>query len=189
MLYAIQFDAQGQPLAQLLYRLDSHEGFELPADQHECTEAEYRDYANQRLVSGQLQPASEADLLPGAIVARIEAIAASCNTAILEGFSSRALGAEHRYPAKLTDQNNLQASVLASLLPNLPADWSTPFWCQDAAGSWAYRPHTAAQIQQVGIDGKNAINACIAQKIALEQQLAKARTLAEVKAITWTAPQ
>lgn len=189
MLYAIQFDTQGQPLAQLLYRLDNYDGFELPADQHECTEAQYQDYANLRLVGGQLRSASEADLLPGAATARLAAIAGACSATILEGFASSALGAEHRYPAKLTDQSNLQASVLASLFPGLASDWTTPFWCQDATGTWAYRPHTAAQIQQVGTDGKNAINACIAHKIALEQQLSKAKTLAEVEAITWTAPQ
>ncbi|QDD91321.1 hypothetical protein CCZ28_20815 [Pseudomonas oryzihabitans] len=116
-------------------------------------------------------------------------IAGACDATILEGFVSAALGSEHRYPAKLTDQSNLQASVLASLIPGLAEDWTTPFWCQDATGTWAYRPHTAPQIQQVGTDGKNAINACIARKIALEQQLAKATTLAEIKAITWTAPQ
>lgn len=189
MLYAIQFDAQGQPLAQCLYRLDSYDAFELPADQHECTEAQYHDYASQRLVSGKVRLAREADLLPAAVAARLAVIAEACNTTILEGFASKALGAEHRYPAKLTDQSNLQASVLASLFPGLAEDWTTPFWCQDAAGSWAYRPHTAAQIQRVGTDGKDAINACIAQKIQLEEQLAKAKTLAEVEAITWTPPQ
>lgn len=112
-----------------------------------------------------------------------------CGNTIAAGFSSAALGKPYRYPAKLTDQSNLQASVLASLFPGLAEDWTTPFWCQDAAGTWAYRPHTAAQIQRVGTDGKDAINACIAQKILLEAQLAKAKTLAEVEAITWTAPQ
>lgn len=122
-------------------------------------------------------------------VAALAILEAGCAATILEGFTSAALGQPYRYPAKLTDQSNLQASVLASLFPGLAEDWSTPFWCQDAAGTWAYRPHTAAQIQQVGTDGKDAINACIAHKIQLEQQLAKANTLAEAEAITWTAPQ
>ncbi|QEU31443.1 hypothetical protein [Pseudomonas luteola] len=43
----------------------------------------------------------------------------------------------------------------------------------------------AAQIQQVGVDGKNAINAAIAQKIELEQQVEAAKTAAEVAAIVW----
>lgn len=113
----------------------------------------------------------------------------ACAAEICAGFTSTALGDACRYPSKASDQSNLQASVLASLFPGLAEDWTTPFWCQDAAGTWAYRPHTAAQIQQVGSDGKDAINACIAQKINLEKQLAKAKALAEVEAITWTAPQ
>lgn len=120
---------------------------------------------------------------------RLVHIEAACANAITEGFISSALGAAYRYPSKASDQSNLQASVLASLFPGLAEDWTTPFWCQDAAGTWAYRPHTAAQIQRVGTDGKDAINACIARKIQLEEQLAKAKTLAEVEAITWTAPQ
>lgn len=110
---------------------------------------------------------------------------AACAAAILAGFAADALGQPHHYPAKLTDQSNLQASVLASLQPDLTADWTTPVWCQDASDIWAYRDHTAAQIQQVGIAGKNAINACIARKIEREQQIAKATTLDEVKAILW----
>lgn len=120
---------------------------------------------------------------------QIREIDAACAEQIAAGFTSSALGQPYRYPAKLTDQSNLQASVLASLFPGLAEDWATPFWCQDAAGTWAYRPHTAAQIQLVGTDGKDAINACIAQKIHLEEQLANAQTLAEVEAITWTPPQ
>lgn len=110
---------------------------------------------------------------------------AACAAAILAGFDSDALGQHHHYPAKLTDQSNLQASVLASLQSDLPADWTTPVWCQDATGLWAYRDHTAAQIQQVGTAGKDAINACIARKIGLEQEVAKATTLDEVNAIHW----
>lgn len=112
-----------------------------------------------------------------------------CGNAIAAGFSSAALGKPYSYPAKLTDQSNLQASVLESLFPGLDEDWTTPFWCQDEGGTWAYRPHTAVQIQRVGSDGKAAINACIARKIQLEEQLAKAKTIAEVEAITWTTPQ
>lgn len=109
----------------------------------------------------------------------------ACAAAILAGFDSDALGQPHHYPAKPTDQSNLQASVLASLQPGLTADWTTPAWCQDAAGTWAYRDHTAAQIQQVGTAGKNVINACIARKIEREQQVARATTREEVNAIRW----
>ncbi|KTT01530.1 hypothetical protein SB14R_07740 [Pseudomonas oryzihabitans] len=107
----------------------------------------------------------------------------TCAVAILAGFYSDALGQSHHYTAKLTDQSNLQAAVLASLQPDLPTGWTTPVWCQDTAGAWAYRYHTAAQIQKVGIAGKDAINACIARKIERGQEVAKAMTLDEVNAI------
>jgi len=109
----------------------------------------------------------------------------ACAAAILAGFDSNALGQPYHYPAKLTDQSNLQASVLASLQPGLTADWVTPVWCQDATGTWAYCDHTAAQIQQVGTAGKDAINACIARKIEREQEVAEATTLDAVNAVRW----
>lgn len=89
--------------------------------------------------------------------AKIAELTNACGAEILGGFTSSALGAPHTYPSTLVDQTNLMASVTASLYPNLPADWTTPFWCADAGGVWAKRPHTAAQIQQVGRDGKAAV--------------------------------
>ncbi|WP_295514945.1 hypothetical protein [uncultured Pseudomonas sp.] len=161
---------------------------QIPDDATEITQEQYEAFKGQSViwsdsgVPSLYKPEHDKEVIRAAI-------AGACNATILEGFISTALGAEHRYPAKLTDQSNLQASVLESLFPGLDEDWTTPFWCQDAAGTWAYRPHSAAQIQRVGSDGKAAINACIRQKIQLEEQLAKAQTLAEVEAITWTAPQ
>lgn len=110
---------------------------------------------------------------------------AACAAAILAGFDSDALGQPHHYPAKLTDQSNLQAAILASLQPGLPADWTTPAWCQAASGDWAYHDHTAAQIQQVGTAAKQGVDACISRKLELARQLAQATTLEAVAAIAW----
>ena len=109
----------------------------------------------------------------------------ACAARIAAGFTSSALGKTYTYPAKSTDQANLSASVLASILPGVDGQWTTPFWCANSEGKWAYQAHTATQIQQVGVDGKNAINAAIAQKIVLEQQVEAAKTAAEVAAIIW----
>ncbi|WP_058773321.1 hypothetical protein [Pseudomonas rhizoryzae] len=160
----------------------------IPGDAIEISQEQYETFKGQSIDWSDSGMPSLYDPQQDKTVIRAT-IAGACNATILEGFISAALGAEHRYPAKLTDQSNLQASVLESLFPGLADDWTTPFWCQDATGTWAYRPHTAAQIQQVGTDGKNAINACIAHKIKLEEQLANAETLAEIEAITWAAPQ
>ena len=92
---------------------------------------------------------------------KLAELSAACVAQIYEGFNSSALGAPYLYPAKDKDQANLSASVTASLIPSLPANWSTDFWCADSEGVWALRPHTAVQIQQVGLDGKAAIGKAI----------------------------
>lgn len=128
---------------------------------------------------------TDADQLVDIKTCKLAELETACAAQIAAGFTSSALGERFSYPAKPTDQSNLQASVLASILPGVDESWTTPFWCADAGGKWAYQAHTAAQIQQVGVDGKNAINAAIAQKIVLEQQVEAAKTAAEVAAIIW----
>jgi len=116
---------------------------------------------------------------------KLSKLDAACAAAILAGFSANALGQPHHYPAQPTDQSNLQAAVLDSLQPSLPADWTAPVWCQDASGVWAYREHTATQIQQVGSAARQAVNACITRKLELARQLAQATSLDEIAAVTW----
>lgn len=123
--------------------------------------------------------------LPYFQAAQMASIQAACQAAILGGFSSSALGTPHTYPAKSTDQQNLSASVLASLMPGIPANWTTPFWCEDSSGLWSMVPHTAAQIQQVGQDGKAAILAAIIKNQTLSGQIMAATTIAGVQAIVW----
>lgn len=64
--------------------------------------------------------------------------------------------------------------------------WTTPFWCEDATGNWAWVNHTSAQIQKVGVDGKQAILANMAKNAGLAAQVAAATTIAAVQAITWS---
>ncbi|MGA4275563.1 hypothetical protein ACI2VH_03000 [Ralstonia nicotianae] len=123
--------------------------------------------------------------LAGAKAAQVAAIAAACQAAITAGFVSSALGAAHTYPAQMTDQQNLAASVLASLMPSLPSGWTTPFWCEDGSGNWLYASHTATQIQQVGQDGKTAVIAAIQKKATLVAQINAATTVAAAQVISW----
>lgn len=109
---------------------------------------------------------------------------ADCKQAIVSGFYSSALGIEHFYPSKETDQANLNASVTSSFYPNLPEDWTTPFWCS-IDNDWQYVEHTASQIQQVGLDGKTAILGHLSKNQTLQNQLQQAETLEEVEAIQW----
>lgn len=128
---------------------------------------------------------SSAQQLANAQAAQVASLSAACQAQIYAGFQSSALGAVHTYPAKDKDQTNLSGSVVASLLPGLPADWTTPFWCQDSAGAWAFVPHSAAQIQQVGADGKAAIVAALEKNAALAAQVMAAASVAEVQAVVW----
>lgn len=124
-------------------------------------------------------------LLMQAQAAKVAELSAACKAVILSGFESSALGTTYSYPAKDTDQQNLASSVLASVLPGVAADWETPFWCADEQGAWAFRLHTAAQIQQVGKDGKAAILAAMTKNQQLADQVMAAKTVADVQAITW----
>jgi hypothetical protein len=136
-----------------------------------------------------------AELLADAQALQVATLSEACAAAIVAGFTSSALGAVYTYPAKDTDQQNLASSVLSSLMPNLPSTWETPFWCADASGNWAFVAHTAAEIQQVGQDGKAAILACMQknQTLAAEVQAVQlgddatgATAVAAVQAITWS---
>lgn len=116
---------------------------------------------------------------------QISTIRMACSTAITSGFTSSALGSAYTYPSNVTDQANLNANVVSSLLPNLPTTWTTEQLCADSTGVWAYRAHTAAQIQQVGSDGKSATMACLLKNGALTMQIDAATTVSAVQSITW----
>jgi hypothetical protein len=64
--------------------------------------------------------------------------------------------------------------------------WSTPFWCENWAGEWAWMPHTAQQIVQVGEDGTAFVLAQQSQNASLQAQILTADSVAAVQAINWT---
>jgi len=110
---------------------------------------------------------------------------AACQAQICAGHTSTALGSPFHYPSNETDQRNLLAAVIDSLQPNRPADWTTPFWCADASGTWALRDHTALQIQQVAADGKTAIIAAQQKLARLLQQALAADAVTDLQTIEW----
>jgi hypothetical protein len=124
-------------------------------------------------------------LLKSAKMIKAAEMATLCRKKILEGFKSNALGDMHHYPAKETDQANLSASVLDSILPGLSQDWVTPFWCQDSVGSWEFRLHTASQIQQVGREAKQNILFNMGTNDTLQKLIEAATTQEQVEAIVW----
>jgi hypothetical protein len=108
-----------------------------------------------------------------------------CADTILGGFVSSALGEAHTYPAKPSDQANLTGSVVRSFYPNVGVDWLTPFWCADADGVWAFRMHTAAQIQHVGDDAVAARLECMGKNEQMQGLVAAAATADELAIINW----
>lgn len=112
----------------------------------------------------------------------------ACATAILSGFTCDVLvpGKPYRYPTQATDQQNLNSSVVTSLLSAIGDDWSTLFWCEDEKGVWAYKSHNAAQIQAVGMASRAFVNGCIVKKIALLADIEVAATVEAVQAVTWS---
>lgn len=115
----------------------------------------------------------------------VKAITGACNAQIVGGFISAALGAPHLYPSKATDQLNLTANVVSSIMPGVGPGWMTPQLCADASGAWAYRPHSAAQIQTVGVDAKAAIAACLLRKDALIAEIEAADSAEDIAAVSW----
>ena len=157
----------------------------LPTGAMACTQAQAQNFSAYALSNGAIVSAPATQLLAQAQAAQIAIITQACAGAITGGFSSSALGSAHTYPSGLTDQANLAANVVSSLLPGLPSTWTTPQICSDANGVWAYVAHTAAQIQQVGSDGKAAILASLAKKASLQAEIEAATTVAAVQAIVW----
>jgi len=136
--------------------------------------------------------APAAEQLAAAQKSQIKMISAGCATTIVSGFTSSALGAAYAYPSKEGGENHDQINLIGaygnSLNPANASTWTTKFWCCDASGSWAFRAHTAAQIQQVFSDGAARKIACIEQNAALSAQVMAAADVASVQAIVWVAP-
>lgn len=116
---------------------------------------------------------------------RVSVLRATCAATIVGGFRSSGLGEPHTYPSDTMAQINLMGSVMDSILPGLPADWKTPFWTASAAGEWAFRLHTASQIQQAGRDGKAHVVTCQSILEDLSTQIMAATSAEEIAAISW----
>lgn len=130
-------------------------------------------------------PAVVAPSLDAIKAARIEVLRADCEATMTGGFKSSALGGAHTYPSDMKAQINLMGSVTDSIMPDLPANWTTPFWVCDETGWWAFKMHAATQIQQAGRDGKAHIVECQRTLATLTAAVMTAETQEIVDAIVW----
>jgi hypothetical protein len=133
----------------------------------------------------QLEAAWPAAQLASAKTQQSALLTALCDKAITDGFISSALGTANTYPSTLTDQHNLSGSVIASLIPNLPSTWTTKFWVMDSSGAWTFAAHTAAQIQQAGLDGKAWVTTQQEKLESLKAKVKAATTVTAVSDIVW----
>ena len=130
-------------------------------------------------------PAVVAPTLDVLKAARVETLRTACEAAITGGFKSAALGESHTYPSDIKAQINLMGSVTDSIMPDLPANWTTPFWVCDLAGVWAWKMHIAAQIQQAGRDGKAHVVMCQTLLGQLTASVMAAATVEAVTSVVW----
>lgn len=117
------------------------------------------------------------------------------NTARLSGFNSSALGAANHYSTDNVfgdsldiekDREDLIATYLNALRNKDVLGWTVDYPCK-GVGDLTYtpKPHTAAQMIQVGDDGI-AAQRLVRQRLRLRLgQIASAATVSEVQAIVW----
>jgi hypothetical protein len=84
---------------------------------------------------------NEAELLAEAQTSQATLVSNACAAAIVSGFSCSALGEPYTYPSKATDQANLSASVLASIMAqNAAVQWSAGMQASFIRAWWRGRP-------------------------------------------------
>jgi hypothetical protein len=126
-----------------------------------------------------------AQLLAQAQAKQAAIVGAACAAQITGSFVSSALGAAYTYASGVNDQLNISGQVTSSLLPGLLPTWTTQQSCTSAAGVWAYRPHTAAQIQKVGTDVQAWVLTARMKNATLQSMIAAATSIAAVNAVVW----
>jgi hypothetical protein len=121
---------------------------------------------------------------------QVQSLSNSCKAAIVNGFTSSALGSAYTYPSEMTDQHNMQTAAIVAGLPTNPQGWTTQLWCANSSGVWAYVAHTPAQAQQVVSDwqkNKDALQSQYANLVA-QVNASTVETVDQVAAIVWTVP-
>lgn len=111
-------------------------------------------------------------------------LSAACAAAITAGITQDVTGEELFYPTTLPDQANLTAVVTLTLL-GVPDDWTQDLTTRDAAGVWARRSHTAAQVRAVGRAVAAHVDACRARLADRRGALAAAGSSEEISAVVW----
>lgn len=119
---------------------------------------------------------------------QIGMISNRCEREITKGFLCDCLGLHFWYDASSIDQLNLISSItLTSPTLENPSGSSVFYPCRDSAGDPAkqYQSHTYAQLQKVMAAGSISRLTYLQQFSALKQLVLNAKSVTEVKSITW----
>lgn len=131
-------------------------------------------------LNAELEASQRALELADAYQVSTAAINTKCEATITGGFWSAALGERHQYSSQLDDQLNLTGVILAGL--------DSLYACRDEQGLKAFRPHTFAQLRQVGDDFTLFKLQLLQHANDLKQQLDQALAAGDLEAIervTW----
>lgn len=124
---------------------------------------------------------TDAEIIAQSKQSKLVELEALCETQIISGFASSALGSEHWYKSEQIDQLNLIGVVTGG------TDDYFKSGIKDTQGviTWDWLLHTSAQLKQVLNDGKN-VKTTLLKKLTMQKaQVNLATTLAEVEAVVW----
>ncbi|MCK9818582.1 hypothetical protein M1B35_31795 [Pseudomonas sp. MAFF 302046] len=173
------------PESQGLYRSDLNLTF--PRDAIEITYGKYLELVGQEVAlndEGVPVVSRRGVSLDVLYSSKTQSINYACETEITAGFWSEALGTAHQYGSQLDDQLNLTGVILAG------AD--SLYACRDTEGVKDFRPHTAAQLRQVGDDFTLYKLQLLQKANGLKQKLDEALANADMDAlaaVTWDGEQ
>ena len=131
--------------------------------------------------SWETRPLTAAEMAAGlaqAQAAQIGALRSNCDTEIVQGFTSSALGSAYTYPSAGTDQANLQQTAMAASGGLL--------MCEDSKGDWVLVAHTQAQGQQVLADFVAFRDKQRQALATLTGDVNSAGAVAAVQAVVWS---
>ncbi len=107
---------------------------------------------------------------------KINQINQFCETAIVSGFKSSALGIEHTYKSDRDDQINLMGLVTTGL--------DDVCKCSDGE-IWEWKPHTSTQLKEVFDNGIAYKKQMLIKANTYKNQVLSATTVEEINKIVW----
>lgn len=116
---------------------------------------------------------------------KINKINTFCETEIMNGFASSALGSEKHYQSEQIDQLNLIGVVAGGVDDYFKCGIEDVDFETNGIIKWGYESHTIAQLKQVLNDGKVIKQRLLQKALERKASVDTASTVAEVDAITW----